>query len=75
MTDIIEAAASKEAGAPGKEIEITPEMIEAGVRVLASEWGVIGEVAAEELAEDVYRAMSAIRALKPASPSPTDDSA
>jgi DNA gyrase inhibitor GyrI len=29
-------AASKEAGAPGKEIEITPEMIEAGKYALAS---------------------------------------
>lgn len=38
--------------------EPTPAMIAAGVKVLAEEWGVIGERAAEELAEIVYRAMT-----------------
>ncbi len=38
-------------------IEITPAMIEGGVKILADEWGVIGEHAAEELAGAVFRAM------------------
>ena len=41
------------------EVQITPEMIEAGVSVLADDWGVIGAHAASELAEVVYRAMMA----------------
>ena len=36
--------------------EVTPEMIRAGVEVLEGDWGVIGNHAAEELAELVYRA-------------------
>ena len=40
-------------------IEITPEMIEAGVSVLADDWGVIGAHAASDLAEVVFRAMMA----------------
>jgi hypothetical protein len=39
--------------------EITPEMIEAGVKVLAHEAGVVSEYVAEELAADVFRAMLA----------------
>jgi hypothetical protein len=40
---------------------ITPEMIAAGVRILADEWGVCSEYAAEELAEIVFRAMLAAK--------------
>lgn len=43
---------------PG-DAEITPEMIAAGVRVLVDEWGIIGPTAAEELAEEIFRAMLA----------------
>lgn len=39
-------------------IEITPEMIEAGVSVLADRYGVVSEWAAEELAREVFSAMS-----------------
>ncbi len=39
--------------------EITPEMIRAGVGVLAHDWGVIGEYAASELAEVTFRTMMA----------------
>ncbi len=42
------------------EIEVTPEMIEAGVSVLADDWGVIGSHAASELTEVVFRAMMAV---------------
>ena len=49
----------RQAGAPTEEIEITPEMVEAGVSVLAEDWGVIGAHAASELAEIVFRAMMA----------------
>lgn len=43
-------------------VEITPEMIEAGVSVLADDWGVIGAHAASDLAEMVFRAMMAAAA-------------
>ena len=39
--------------------EVTPEMIGAGVSVLADDWGVIGAHAASELVEVVFRAMMA----------------
>lgn len=39
-------------------------MIEAGVRVLADEWGVIGNYSAEELAEAVFREMLAKSAIR-----------
>jgi hypothetical protein len=42
-------------GAP--DIEITPEMVKAGVGVLADKHGVVSEWAAEELAQEVFRAM------------------
>ena len=42
------------------EIEVTPEMIEAGVSVLADDWGVIGAYAASELTEVVFRAIMAV---------------
>jgi hypothetical protein len=40
-------------GSPTAEIEITLEMIEAGVVVLEDQWGVISE-GAEELAETLF---------------------
>lgn len=39
------------------EIEITPAMLQAGVWVIADKHGLIGEYVAEEIAEEVYRAM------------------
>ena len=50
-----------------EKIEITPEMVRAGVEILAEKWGVISEYGAEELAEVVFRAMmdSAPYALVP----------
>jgi hypothetical protein len=43
----------------GAEGEVTPEMIRAGVTVLAEDAGVVSEYVAEELAELVFRAMMA----------------
>lgn len=40
---------------------ITPEMLEAGRRVIADEWGLCGDDLAPDLARDVYLAMWAIR--------------
>ena len=42
------------------KVEITSEMIEAGVSVLADDWGVIGAYAASELTQVVFRAMLAV---------------
>jgi hypothetical protein len=61
-----EADESAEAGAPELEIEITPEMIEAGSSVIIEEelrtdFSVF-TLPAEELAERVYRAMHSRRA-------------
>jgi hypothetical protein len=41
------------AGAP----EITPEMLSAGARIIADEYGVLGSYEAEGLARDVFTAM------------------
>ena len=43
------------------EIEITPQMVKAGVRVLAEEAGVVSEYVAEDLAPHVFREMMAAR--------------
>ena len=40
------------------DVDITPEMIAAGVGVLWDERGIVGPYAAEELAEAVFRAMT-----------------
>ena len=53
-------AASSEAGAPEAEIEITPEMIEAGAEAILGEVGgadLGGFFSAPDLAVAVYRAM------------------
>ena len=50
------AVATKEAtGAPVHEIEVTPEMIEAGADVLREYFTDLGSVMAEVLAADVIR--------------------
>jgi hypothetical protein len=45
------------------KIEITPEMIAAGVQVIADTYGVCGEYAATGLAEDVFKAMMSAACL------------
>lgn len=57
MLSMTNAMADKFTEGQGGAIEITSEMIEAGVSVLADDWGVIGAHAASELAEVVFRAM------------------
>lgn len=45
---------------PAQEIEITPEMIEAGVKVLMADYFTVlclPDISGERLATDVYRAM------------------
>jgi hypothetical protein len=44
---------------PGAEFEVTPEMIEVSVRILAEEEGIIGHTAAASIAEDLFRSMMA----------------
>jgi hypothetical protein len=41
-------------------IEITPEMVDAGVEILAERYGIVGPFGAQEIAEDVFRAMLAV---------------
>lgn len=50
----------KEAGAPGKEIEVTPEMIEAGIRVLWDSGAIEApmEDFNRELVQKIFVAMS-----------------
>jgi hypothetical protein len=43
------------------EIEVTPEMIAAAVKVIAEDYGVCSEYAAEGLVEDILKAMIAAR--------------
>ena len=50
-------------------VAITRAMVEAGVRVIAEEYGVCGESVAEGLAAEVFRAMSAAKSA------PTPDTA
>ncbi len=47
------------AGQAGAEIEVTPEMIEAGMELLSG--GCVGPGSTYEVAEEVYRAMEAVR--------------
>lgn len=43
------------------KVEITPEMIQAGILLLADEWGVVSRNAAEPMVVDLFRAMLAAR--------------
>jgi len=42
------------------DVSVTSEMVEAGVHVIAEEYGVTGDNVAKELAEEVFRAMIAV---------------
>jgi hypothetical protein len=62
----VEADKSASAGAPEAEIEVTPEMMRAGVeaiweRIVGCDLG--GHFSAERLAASVYRAMHVRRSL------------
>lgn len=59
MTQHIEAEADRPAHKPDDEIEITPQMIEAGKHVLLCEFGSVTEFSwsAEEMAISVFLAM------------------
>jgi hypothetical protein len=46
-------------GAP--EFELTDEMVVAGSRLIAEDWGIIGADVAPDLARDVFNAMWAAR--------------
>lgn len=61
-------------GGGGEEIQITPEMLRAGAWVVAELHGVLGEYAAEGLAEDVYRAMVKAKLVGIFLPPDEDDS-
>jgi hypothetical protein len=55
VCEFYEAASKEAAGAPEHEIEVTPEMIEAGVSILASfhpEYDLV-----EEMTKEIYVAM------------------
>lgn len=58
-------AEDKSADAPAKEIEITPEMIEAGVaQLLLGDFEALSEETARDLVLEIYRAMREVRPIR-----------
>ena len=49
---------------PREDVEVSPAMIEVGIRLMADEWGVVSRHAAEPMVSELFLAMWASRSQR-----------